>query len=272
MTPAVLWPLVALVWAASAAADTGADAPPRAGVEGAIGLVLRHDRSTLASVPGRLRLSPGGFLRWRWLTITGSGGFTTRTREDVQAGLSADVLPVDGVRLRLGLSVDRGRRASAHPEWAGLGDISPTLRGRLTLGWTPRPDWQLTVQGNTDLLDRGGGHLAQFGLSRSWNLGGGNQLSAGASLSWASADYAAQRYGVNDAQAAASGRPGFNAGAGWQGAQVQWTWRGEFTAWGQPFGAMAGLSYGRVLGDASRSPLVSDRHSTGLGVGLVWRF
>jgi outer membrane scaffolding protein for murein synthesis (MipA/OmpV family) len=273
VTIAVIGPLLTLVWAvpflAWAAADERAPTPR---TEGAIGLVVRHSPVYPGSSQGRIRVAPGGFLRWRSLTLTGSGGFTTRTREVVEGGLAAELLKADGVRLRLGLSLDRGRRASDSPELAGLGDIEPTVRGRLSVSWWPHPAWQLSLQGSSDLLGRGGGLLVQGGLSRHWDVGPNDHVSAGLALTWADADHAAQRYGIDAAQSAASGRPVFEPGAGWQQAQAQIGWRGEFQMGGQPFGAFVSLSSGRLLGDTARSPLVQRPRTTGVSGGLVWRF
>lgn len=273
MTIAVIGPLLALAWAipflARAVVD-GHAPPPR--TEGAIGLVVRHGPGYPGSGQERTRLAPGGFIRWRWLTLTGSGGFTTRAREVVEGGLAADLLKADGARLRLGFSVDGGRRASDSPELAGLGDIEPTVRGRLSMSWTPQPAWQLSGQGSADLLDRGGGFLAQGGLSRRWGLGPSDHVTVGLSLVWADADHTAQRYGIDAAQSAASGRPVFQPRAGWQQVQAHMGWRGEFQIGAQPFGAFASLSSGRLLGDTARSPLVQDRRTIGFSGGLVWRF
>ncbi|WP_148716099.1 MipA/OmpV family protein [Chitinolyticbacter meiyuanensis] len=98
-------------------------------------------------------------------------------------------------------------------------------------------------------------------------------VGGGLGASWVSADFNRTYYGVTDADAAASGLPGYTPGGGlqqwygWLGMIVQLTpsWYG---------GAMAFLQ--RLSGDAGASPIVTERGDRdqwtyGVGLGYAWR-
>ena len=240
--------------------------------EGAVGLVVKR----APDFPGSSRLavhaSPAGFLRWRWLSITGDGGFTTRSREVVEGGLAAVVAQGERSRLRLGLAWDGGRKPSSSTELAGLDDVPATVRLRLGFGVTIPPDWRLDASLAADALGRGAGAVGQVGLSRAWPVNARQTLSAGMSAAWGDDEHQRLRYGVSPQAATRSGLPVFHARAGWQFLQVGLSWRIEFDAWGQPWSAFTAVSRTVLLGDAARSPVSRRDGWTGLSAGLVWRF
>jgi outer membrane scaffolding protein for murein synthesis (MipA/OmpV family) len=240
--------------------------------EGAVGLVVKR----VPDFPGSSRLavhaSPAGFLRWRWLSITGDGGFTTRSREVVEGGLAAVLAQGERSRLRLGLTWDGGRKASSSPELAGLDDVPSTVRLRLGFGVTMPPGWRIDASLAADALGRGTGAVGQAGLSRSWTLNGRQTLSAGLAAVWGDDEHQRQRFGVAPQAATRSGLPAFDARAGWQSLQVGLTWRSEFDAWGQPWSAFTSASRTVLVGDAARSPVSRRDGWTGLSAGLVRRF
>lgn len=267
MTLAVLGFLTVLAWAGWAHAEV----PTLPTLEGALGGVVKDESDDTGVSSHRLRLAPGGFIRWRRLSLNLGGGFATRTRDDVEGGLVADLGRADGVRFRLGLSIDRGVAASVGPTGSPWGEIRPTLRGRLAASWTPEAPWQFALRTHADLLGRGG-VLADGSVARRWTLGRGDQLSAVVSLSWADADHAVQRLGVDAAQSLASGLPVFQPGPGWQRVRIQATWQGDFVLDGRPVTAFASLSRHWAVGDAALSPRVAQRHGVASSAGLAWRF
>lgn len=270
MALAVLRPLIALAW--SGLARAGVDAPTSPALEGAVGMVVRDEPGGAGTSSGRFRLVPGGFIRWRRLTLSAGGGFATRSRDDVEGGVVADLGRADGVRFRLGLSADRGIDASFGPTGTAWGEIRPTLRGRISASWKPDAAWHLALRTGADLLGRGGGVLSEGSMSRRWALGPRDHVSATVFLNWANADHTAQRFGVDAAQSVASGLPAFQPGAGWQRLRIQGTWRGDFELEGQPFTAFVSLSQGWIVGDAAHSPRVAQRHSAAWSAGLARRF
>lgn len=240
--------------------------------EGALGLVLRQQPRYLGAASSVWRVTPAGFLRWRWLSITGDGGFTTRSREPVEGGLAAVLAAGERSRLRLGLSWDGGRSTSASPELAGLEDVPATARVRLGFGVTMPQGWGVDASLAVDALGRGAGALGQAAIRRGWALSRRGSLSAGLSAAWGDDDHARRRFGVSAAGSAASGLPAFDARAGWQSVQAVLIWRTEFEALGQPWSAFASVTGTMLAGDAARSP-VSRRDAWGaLSAGLVWRF
>jgi outer membrane scaffolding protein for murein synthesis (MipA/OmpV family) len=245
-------------------------APPR--TEGAIGLVVKRAPDFLGSSRFAVQASPAGFLRWKWLSVTGDGGFTTRSREVVEGGLAAVLAQGERSRLRLGLAWDGGRKAASSAELAGLDDVPATVRVRLGFGVTMPPGWRLDASLAVDALGRGAGALGQVGVSRAWSLSGRRTLAAGLVAVWGDDEYQALRLGISPLAAVASGLPAFDARAGWQSAQLGLTWRIEFDAWGQPWSAFASASHTVLLGDAARSPVSRRDAWTGVSAGLVWRF
>lgn len=217
-------------------------------------------------------LTPAGFLRYGRLTITGSGGFTTRSADDVERGLAAEIARRGKIRLSLGLRFDPGRSASDSPELAGLGDIRSTVRARWSARWDPNPRWRVAAGISSDLLGHGGGVLADVGITRRWAWGAGESFALAGQWGIAGQRYMQNWHGVSLAQSAASGLPAYEAGTGLRDFQLSAVWRTEFEAWGQPFGASVGVGHARLLGSAADSPLTRRRDVSTASGAVVWRF
>ncbi len=84
-------------------------------------------------------------------------------------------------------------------------------------------------------------------------------------------DYARYYFSVTPAGSAASGLPVYDAGRGWKNAGgallATYDLDGDLTNGG--FALYGGVSYARLLGDARRSPIVSDRGSANQVVGMI---
>jgi outer membrane scaffolding protein for murein synthesis (MipA/OmpV family) len=266
--------LTALVAGAAAAGEAGVrDAPvPPPRTEGAIGLVLRQEPLFPGSTQQRLGVSAAGFVRWRGLSITGDGGFTTRNQEAVEGGLAAVLARGERSRLRLGLAWDGGRKASSSTELAGLDDVPATVRVRLGFAVAMPDRWDLNASLAVDALGRGSGAVGQVGLGHGWTLPQRQSLSLGLSALWGDDDHQRRRFGVSPAAAAASGLPVFKARAGWQSLQAGLIWRVEFDALGEPWSAFVAASRTQLVGGAARSPVSRQSSWSGLSAGLVWRF
>jgi outer membrane protein len=237
--------------------------------EGAIGLVVHHGAAYLGSARRDTGAHPGGFLRWGRYTITGAGGFTTRRNVDIERGFGAELLRTDGLRVRLHLRHDGGRSQEQSPELAGMGDIRPTVRARLSLRWEPMPGWVLSGAGTADLLGRVGGYGLDAGVSRQWEFGHGRRLAVSAGLGGAGGGYMQAWHGVTPQQSARSGYPVYRAEDGLRSVHASASYRHEF---GREWSSFIETSASRVVGPAARSPLTRRAGSQGLAAGLAWRF
>ena len=249
-----------------------ATAPTPTRFEGAVGLTLRHGPAFLGSSDLGYHLTPAGFLRYGRISLTGSGGFTTRTSDDVERGLAAELARRGKFRVSLGLRFDSGRSDSDSPELAGMGDIRKTVRARWSARWDPNPQWRVTAGISSDLLGRGGGVVGDLGATRRWQWGPGESLALGVALTGAGQRYLQNWHGVSADQARTSGLPAFQASSGLRDVQVSAVWRTEFEAWGQPFGAFVGAGHTRLLGPAADSPLTRKRDFGTAAGAVVWRF
>lgn len=264
--------LAGLLLASACGAVLAQSEPARTRFEGAVGLTLRHGPAFLGSSDLGFHLTPAGFLRYGRITLTGSGGFTTRTSDEVERGLAAELARRGKFRISLGLRFDPGRSASDSPELAGLGDIRSTVRARWSARWDPDPQWRLAAGVSSDLLGRGGGVVGDLGVTRRWEFGHGESFALGVGLSAAGQRYMQNWHGVTAAQSAASGLPVYEADFGLRDLNLSAVWRTEFQAWGQPFGASVGVGHTRLLGPAADSPLTRKREFGTASGAVVWRF
>lgn len=255
--------------AIAASAPAPAASAPRQRFEGALGLVLSHEPEYSGSSRREFKLEPAGFLRWGRITLTGSGGFTTRAQDDVERGLDALLLRRKSWRVNLSLRLDRGRKESESSQLEGLGDIRSTLRARLGLRWEPAPSWQLNLSSSFDLLDRVGGYLITAGASRSFRLDEHQRIVLGASVSAAGGGYLQTWYGVTPQQSDDSGYPVYRAGDGLRDLNLSATWRKEFNP---QWAGFASVGASRLLGSAAHSPLAHRRGGASASLGVARRF
>lgn len=249
----------------------GRDTPPpaRRNVEGAVGLILAYRPAFSGSSDRKVKPELAGFVRWGRYTLSGAGGFTTRTQDDVERGLDALLIKREHLRVNLALRFDAGRRESESDQLQGLGDIPATVRARLNLRWEPAPYWAVNLGSSFDALNRVGGYVVTGNLSRTVLLGGQQRLILGASVTGAGDRYMQTWYGVTPAQAAASGYRAYAAGEGLRDVSASVTWRDDITP---QWAGFASANVSRLLGPAADSPLARDRSGYGVSVGLARRF
>lgn len=250
------------------------DSPPSpagkpAKFEGAVGLVLAARPSFSGSSDRKLSPQLAGFVRYGRFTLTGAGGFTTRRQDDVERGLDAELVRRGPVRVNLALRFDPGRQQSDSAQLAGMGDIKATLRTRLGLRWQPAPRWSVSLASSVDSLGRGGGYVVDAGVARSFVIDARQRVIVGASMAAAGARYLQTWYGVNAAQAAASGYAPYRARAGLRDIGAGATWRIEINP---QWAAFTALGTTRLLGAAADSPLTRQTNSFSLTAGLARRF
>lgn len=256
------------VAAAPAEPPTASAAAPRQW-EGAIGLVASWSPTYQGSSERSLSLVPAGFIRYGRFTLSGAGGFSTRRNKEVERGLDASLIERERLKVSLGLRFDRGRGESSSADLQGLGDIKPTLRTRLSVRWTPAPDWTLATALSLDALGRGGGYWGSLGVARGWSLTPATRLTLDAGLSFAGDQFLQTWYGVSAEQSARSGYAQFTPAEGLRDISIGATLRTEFTPTWAGFVSLGGS---RLLGSAADSPFVRRPAGWALGGGLVWRF
>lgn len=261
--------LFALLPLSCCIAATAADDKPPPKFEGAVGLIAHYAPSYGGADDYSLRLSPAGFLRYGRFTVSGAGGFTTRRDTDVERGLAAALIDRDQLDLTLSARWTNGRKDSASPRLAGLGDIEGTLLARLRLQWTPDGPWRYSLGVNADLLGHGSGWIADLGVARSWVLGPQTKLQFSAALSFGSDTYMQSWYGITPEQAQRTGYALYTPGNGFRDLGAGLTLRHEFSKhWGSY--VSGGLS--EHIGPARHSPLVLQPSGWSVGGGLVYRF
>jgi outer membrane protein len=244
-------------------------APAHSDWEGAIGLSVQY-RPEYAGAQRRIvKLTPVFFLRYGRLTITNAGGFVTRRADDVVRGLGVDLLERDRLSVKLSLRVDRGRGEGSSADLTGMGDIRGTVRARLVASWRPEGPWRAGFSWSVDALGRGGGNLGDISVGWEQRLAPATQLAAGLSLALAGDRYMQTYYGVSPEQAARTGRPVYEARAGWRDATASVNLRHDL---GPHWALLAGLSASRQLGPAAASPLTTQRNGWSASLAAAWRF
>jgi outer membrane protein len=163
------------------------------------------------------------------------------------------------------------RNAADFAELRGLGDVNAAFEIGGFLDYFP-VEW---LRGRVEVLQGFGGHhgvVANFSsdlivpVAPQWTLSGGPRLTV------QSAAATAPYFGINLAQAMASGLPQFNARGGVHsagaGAQLRYQYNPQWEV-------HTYVEYQRLLGDAAASPLVQQRGSPNqvtVGVGASYSF
>lgn len=261
--------LLALLPLCCGAAATAAEPKPPPRFEGAVGLIAHYAPSYGGADDYSLRLSPAGFIRYGRFTISGAGGFTTRRDDDVERGFAAALVDRDDLRLSLSGRWTNGRKESASPRLAGLGDIEGTLLARLRLQWKPDGDWTWNLGVNADLLGHGSGWIADLGAARTWTLGPQTRLQFAAALTFGSDTYLQSWYGITPDQAQRTGYAVYTPGNGFRDLGAGLTLRHEFS---KHWGSYVNAGVSEHIGAARHSPLVRDPFGWSVGGGLVYRF
>lgn len=260
--------LLALVLIACAGLAMADEKKP-ARFEGAIGLVTDYGPEYGGASKHGWGFRPGGFLRYGRISVSGSGGFTTRRDDDVERGLAAELVRKKDWRVSLSARWSTGRQEADSGALAGMGDIQATLLARLRVHWTPPGLWRYSLAVNTDTLGHGSGWLADLGASRQWVLGPDTRLQFGSSISFGSDTQMQSWFGVTQAQAQRSGYAPYTPGNSLRDVSAGLTLRQEL---GPRWDSFVGVHASWMLGDAANSPIVQQRLGWSLGGGLVWRF
>lgn len=239
-------------------------------LEGAVGLVLGWSPAFVGSSDVALKPQLAGFVRYGRITITGTGGFTTRSNDEVQRGVAAELVQGKDWRINLSARYDHGRRESDSTQLRGLGNVRQTVRARMGMRWSPDPHWALTAGANLDVLGRVGGTVVDVGMSRHWLVSPSSRVIVSASVAGASRRYMQAWHGVSEEQSQASGYPRYDAGMGLRDVGASLTWRTSFDD--NRWAAFVGVSAKRLVGPAASSPFTTQRAGWGLGAGMARKF
>jgi outer membrane protein len=171
----------------------------------------------------------------------------------------ADGAPWRSSRFRVGptLVLDFGRDESDSPDLSGLGDVSTAVEVGLFASYvTERGRYRLRLR--QDIASGHGGLLADADISRVIFRNARSSVASRLTTTWAGSKYMGAYFGVDPAQAAASGLPVFAAGSGFK--DVSLTVVGQMRV-SPRWTVVVNAAAQRLLGDAQRSPLVRLRGS-----------
>lgn len=253
-----------------AGGESDDEAPPaRRSWDAAIGFITSYAPEYAGSDRWAVAVQPGGWVRWGRLSIASRSSFVVRSGEPLAgSGLRLDLSPSERLRIGLSLRQDSGRQESDSADLRGLGDVRRTLRLRLSMSH-PLDSWRAGASITADALGRGGGELAEVALSRGIPLAPRLSASIAAAVSYGSVRYMRAYYGINEEQAARSGYPVYDPGAGLRDMALSLGLRHVLEG---PWVVFGGVSASRLLGKAASSPLTRERNSWALSAGLAFRF
>ena len=243
--------------------------PPATTWEGAIGLTVSHRPEYSGASTTITKATPALFLRYGRFTITNASGFVTRRADDVVRGLGADLVNSERVRVNLALRFDGGRSESTSTALEGLGNIKPTVRARMNVGWRFEGPWRLGASWSVDALGKGGGNFGDVSAGWEHRISPHTVLAAGIVLSAAGDRYMQTYYGISEAQAARTAYPVYTPKAGLRDIGSNVTMRMDVTP---DWILLAGGGMSRLLGPAADSLLTTSRSGWGINVGLARRF
>lgn len=264
----------ALCSAGAQAADPPADpasapAPAAPRWEGAVGVSVLHSPTYLGSDDFRTRALPGLYLRYGRFAITTASGFVTRSNDEVNRGVSAELVQRDHLRVTLSARLDGGRDPDDDDFLRGLDRIRPTVRARLSAVRRFDNGWRIGAALSPDLLGRGGGVLGDANVSYEWRLTPQLRGNAGIGLTAADGRYMRSYFGVNASESVRSGHAEYTPGAGLRDVGASVGLRADL---GPHWVGYAHLSALRLLGPTLDSPLTRGRSGWSTSAGLAWRF
>lgn len=260
------WPL--------AGAQTPEDTPierstPRSW-DAAAGFIISHGPRYPGSASKATSLTPGLAVRWGRVSLASRSAFSVRGAEAGSGGgLRVELARGERLRAGLGLRLDSGRRESDSEELRGLGEVRRTLRLRLSVSYRLDDGWRLRSSTTADALGRGGGMLGEIQVSRELALGPTLSVQGSLSLGWADRRHLQSYFGITPEQAARSGYPVTPMSTGLRDITVSAGWRRTL---GPQWAVFGSASTARLIDEAAASPLVRERDSWSMGLGLVYRF
>jgi len=243
---------------------------PKTRFESLIGLSLISSNDYLGASQRSVTLRPLAAVRFGRLRLSTSGSSSLLDFGAVadEAGASLDLVRSSRWKLRTGLRLTSGRDAGDSDQLAGMPDVRRTVLGRLSLSYDIARGWRAVSALNVDLLGRDNGLLWTNGVDYHRRLDTETELRLGAGLTAGNATHLRSYYGV-PVSAVTPLRPYYEPGAGLKDAALSINLTRRLTPGWIGF---AGLTYARLLGPASDSPLAFRQDNLATMIGLAWRF
>jgi MipA family protein len=186
------------------------------------------------------------------------------------AGTGAYLLHTEhwSVGLDVGGDARKPRRSTDDPILRGWGDIKGTIRGGAFASYTR--DW-LSVRGSIS-DDLGGQHegiLASLAVEATYHPTQRLTLFMGPEVTWANNQYTQTFFGIDAAQGQIAGIAPYRAGSGINtlGASA-----GAVSMLTDRWSVVAYVDYGRLRGDATDSPVTTDKTQRMYGAFVMYRF
>lgn len=184
------------------------------------------------------------------------------------AGIGAYLVHTEhwAVGLDVGGDARKPRRASDDPILRGWGNIPGTARGGMFASYNM--DW-LSVRGSVSVGGHHEGMLASLSAEANYHATPRLTLSIGPEITFANNQYEMTFFGIDAAQSAIAGiapyraKGGVNSVKGAVGTNYRVT---------QHWSLGAHASYGRLQGDAARSPVTTDKTDRVYGAFVSYRF
>jgi outer membrane protein len=259
--------------AAVATPEQVAPPPPTTPFRYQVGAALSFGPTYTGSATMGLSLRPVTYLQWGRLRLSSSKAGLVEAPADAGRSSGASLSLTESTRWStgVGLRTDHGRSSADDPRLAGLPDVKATLRGRAYAAYRfegrAEDSRGASLALSTDLLQRGGGTVLSFDLSRQVRWTPAWRWSHGLGLKLADGSYMRSYHGVSAEAAAASGLPAYRPGAGLADlhAGTGLTWRLD-----PRWRVGAALNMAWQMGPVAASPLTERRFGYGLALGLIY--
>lgn len=166
------------------------------------------------------------------------------------------------VSYRFGRDEDDSRRLR------GLGDVDGGADAGVFARWNLRPFF---VHGSVRHGVGGGPNGTSVRLGGGWatTLGPADRLLLDLSVEWTDREIMQAYFGVSGAQSARSGMSAYQAGSGIRRSGLNAAWTHAFTP---NWFSIVGATFYRLGAEAADSPIVQQRHETGVSAALGYRF
>jgi outer membrane protein len=162
----------------------------------------------------------------------------------------------NGSALRVGplVSVNFGRGENNSPDLRGMGNVSTSIELGGFVSYTFPSGSRVRLRARHDVISGHGGGTVVADYTQVFLRGNRFVLGGIAQGTWATGNFMRSFFGVNAAQAAATGYPVFTPGAGFK--DVNFSLNANYqiaTQWS----VVTNVNYKRLIGGAANSPLVS---------------
>ncbi len=200
--------------------------------------------------------------------------YKDRFYADPIRGAGAYLFDNDAFQLGAGVNYAFGREEDENDRLTGLGDIDGGAAAEISLEYQP---WStdlpvgpsVTARVQHQFTGSDTGTLAELNAGFGFPLGGRAILRPSLNAQYGDEEYNQSFFGISPLQAANSGLPAYEAGAGFKSVGINLFGTYLLT----PDWFLTGVvSYDRLTGDAADSPIVDDENQFRLIAGVVRRF